>query len=61
MRNFAEFTRKRVYRNLVLVFSCEFYEIFKKTLFAEQYSATAFDYNSINSSEGSTSRRYCEL
>ena len=61
MRNLTEFTRKHVHRNPLLVFFCEFYEILKNTFFAEQYSATAFDCSSINSSEGSTGKRYCEL
>ena len=35
-----------------LAFSCEFYEIWKNTFFAEQHRTTASDYSSINSSEG---------
>ena len=33
MRNFAEFTRMHLYRNLFLVFSYEFCEICKNTFF----------------------------
>ena len=51
MRNFAEFTRKHLQRNLFLVFSCEFCEICKNTFLAEQLRTTAFDYSSINSRE----------
>ena len=61
MRNFAEFTRKHLYRNLFLVFSCEFFEICKNTFFAEQHRTTTFDYSSINSSEGSAGKRNYEL
>ena len=35
MKNFAEFTRKHLYRNSILVFSREFCEICKSTFFAE--------------------------
>ena len=52
--NFAEFTRKHLYRNPFLVFSCEFCKICKNTFFAEQHQTTASDYSSINTSEGST-------
>ena len=61
MRNFAEFTRKHLYRNPFLVFYCEFYEIYKNTLFAGQKRTTASDYSIINSSEGSTGKRNCKL
>ena len=44
-----------------LVFSCEFCEICKNTFFAEQQWMTAFDYSSINSSEGSIGKRNCKL
>ena len=57
MRYFTEFTRKHLYRNPSLVFSCEFCEICKNTFFAEQHLATASDYNS----EGSTGKRNCKL
>ena len=61
MRNFAEFTRKHLYRNPFLVFSCEFYEIYKNTFFAGQKPTTASDYSIISSSEGSTGKRNCKL
>ena len=61
MRNFTEFTRKHLYGNSFLVFSCEFCEVCKKTFFAEQPETTASDYSSINSSEESTDKRNCEL
>ena len=61
MRNFAEFTRKDLYRNPFLVFCCEFCEIYKKTFFAEQHRTTASDYSSINRREGSTGKRNYEL
>ena len=61
MKNFAEFTRKYLYRNPFLVFSCEFCEICQKTFFAEQQRITASAYSIINSSEGSTGKRNCEL
>ena len=44
-----------------MVFSCEFCEICKNTFLAEQHRATASDYNSINSSEGSIGKRNCKL
>ena len=43
MKNFAEFTRKYLYRNPILVFSCEFCEICKSTFFAEQHRTPASD------------------
>ena len=46
MRNFTAFTRKHLYRNPSLVFSCEFCEICKNPFFAEQHRATASDYSS---------------
>ena len=61
MRNFAEFTKKHLYRNTFLVFSCEFCKICKNTFFAEQHRTTASDYSSINSCKGSTGKRNCEL
>ena len=60
MRNFAVFTRKHLWRNLfLLVFSCEFGIISKKTFFAEQQQMTASEYSSINSNEGSIGKRNC--
>ena len=47
--------------SLFLVFSCEFCQIFKNILFAEQHRTTAPDYSSINSSEGSIGKRICKL
>ena len=61
MRNFAEFTRKHLYHNPLLVFSCELSEICKNIFLAEQHWTTASSYNSINSSEECTGRRDCEL
>ena len=65
MRNFAEFTRKHLSRNLfsgifnfiksessAQVFSCEFCEICKNTFFAEHDQATASDYSSIKVVKG---------
>ena len=52
MRSFTEFTRKHLCQNLFFVFSCEFCETCKTTLFAEQHRTTASEYSSINSSEG---------
>ena len=43
MKSFAEFTRKYLYRDPFLVFSCEFCEICKKTFFTEQQRTTASD------------------
>ena len=40
-----------------LVFSCEFCEICKNAFFTEQHRTTAFDYSSINSSDGSIGKR----
>ena len=57
MRNFAEFTRKHLYRNLFLVFSSEFYQICKNTFFAEQHRTTAFDYSSIGKTKVSIMRQ----
>ena len=37
IKNFAEFTRKHLYRNPFLVFSCEFFEICNNTFFVEQH------------------------
>ena len=64
MKNFAEFTRKHLYGSPFLVFSCEFCKICKickNTFLAEQHQTTASDYSSINSSEGSSGERNCEL
>ena len=61
MRNFAEFTGTHLCWNPFLVFSCEFCEICKSTLFAEQHQATASDYSSINRSEGSIGKLNCKL
>ena len=61
MRNFAEFTRKHLERNIFLVFSCEFCKIYKNTFLAEQLRPTASHYSSINSSKGSTGKLNCEL
>ena len=44
-----------------LVFSCEFCEICKNTLFLEQHRTTASDYSSINSSQGSIGKRNYKL
>ena len=41
MTNFAEFTRKHLYRNPFLVFSFEFCKICKNTFLAEQHRTTA--------------------
>ena len=49
MRNFAEFTRKELRRNLYFILSCEFCKICINTFFAEQYRTTASDYSSTNS------------
>ena len=43
IKNFAEFTRKHLYRNSFLVFSCEFCKICKNTFFAGQHRTTASD------------------
>ena len=64
-RNFAEFTRKYLYRNLFFdkvklikneslaqVFSCEICEIYRNTVFAERHLVAASDYSSINSMKG---------
>ena len=61
MRNFAEFTRKDMYEDPFLVFSCKFCEIYKITFFVEKHRTTASYYSSINSSEESTGKRNCEL
>ena len=53
MRNFAEFTRKYLCRNLFFDVFGEFCETCNTTFFGEQHS-TASEYSSINSSEGST-------
>ena len=37
IKNLAEFTRKHLYRNPFLVFSCEFFEICNNTFFVEQH------------------------
>ena len=49
MRNFAELASKNLYRNLFLVFSCEFCETCEINFFAEQHRTTASEY----------SREYC--
>ena len=61
MRYFAEFTRKHLHHNPLLVFSCELSEICKNTFLAEEHWMTASNYNSINSSEECTGSRDCEL
>ena len=64
MRNFAKFTRKHLCRKnetLAQVFSGEFCEIYKNTVFAEHHRATASDYSSINSSEGRINKRNGKL
>ena len=61
MGNFAEFTRKHLQWDIFLVLSCEFCEICKNTVLAEQLWTTASHYGSINSSEGSTGKLNCEL
>ena len=60
MRNFAKFTRKHLCQKsetLVQVFSCEFCEIFKNTIFAERNRTPTFDYSSINRNEGIINKR----
>ena len=47
--------------SLFLVFSCEFPEILKNILFAENHQTTASDYNSMSSSEGSIGKRNFKL
>ena len=44
-----------------LVFSCGFCEFCKNTLFVEQHRTTASDYSSMNSSQGSISKRNYKL
>ena len=61
VRNFSKFSRKHLHWDLFLVFSHEFCEICKNTVFAEQHQTTAFNYSSINSSEESTGKQNCKL
>ena len=61
MRNFANSQENICAGIFSLVFSCEFSEICKKTIFAEQHRMTASDYSSINSDEGSIGKRNCKL
>ena len=44
-----------------LVFSCEIFEIWKKTFFAEQHRTTASDYSSVNSSQESIGKQNFKL
>ena len=61
MRNFAEFTRKHLYQNPFLVFSCEFCEICKNIFVAEKHRTADSEYSSVNSGKEGTGKQNCEL
>ena len=59
--NFAEFTRKHLWRNLFFGVFLWILRNLKEHLFAEEHRTTASDYSSINSSEWSISKRNGKL